>query len=350
MLCSLRLAPQKAQISLRWKDFGSTKCWGEIGMIVRITNVTQRRSFSGRNGTVRGTSYIPMLQEMPTAEQTEAAEDRIRMANRKSPMAAAGALETVKYFLTALLLAISKAGLSLAGDSWAIGTTTYTDAKATFYGGPDAYGTMYGACGYSNPFALGYGAQTTALSTPLFNQGLTCGACFEIRCKISASAYAKQWCYASNPSIIITATNLCPPGSYGGWCDPPKPHFDLAYAAFTRLANQAAGVIPIEYRRTFCRKSGGIKFTMNGNPYWNLVLVHNVADRGNVHWMQIKGSRTGFMGMRQNWGQNWESYSQLLGQDITFTVTLGNGRTVTFWNAVGSKWWFGQTWQSSYNF
>ncbi|KAL2644350.1 hypothetical protein R1flu_011937 [Riccia fluitans] len=320
---------------------------------------------------------------MASAEEWETAEEqsqRESMANRKLPspvtaatdeakepalegyaslgscsekndrMMASNAKRTVKIFLTAVLLTISKAGFSIALDTRAIGTTTYMDAKATFYGGNDASGTMNGGCGYANPFTLGYGAQTSALSTPLFNRGLTCGACFELRCKISASAYAKKWCYASNPSIIVTATNLCPPGSYGGWCDPPKLHFDLAYPAFTRLANEVAGVIPIQYRRASCRKSGGMKFSMNGNPYWNLVLVHNVAGGGNVHGMQIKGSRTSFMTMRQNWGQNWESYSQLVGQAITFRVMLGNGRTATFWNVVGSGWRFGQTWQASYNF
>ncbi|KAG6550928.1 hypothetical protein Mapa_007543 [Marchantia paleacea] len=257
---------------------------------------------------------------------------------------------SVCIVLATILVAISNGVLSKAGDSRIVATTTFMDAKATYYGGNDASGTMNGGCGYANPFALGYGDQTTALSTALWNKGLTCGACFEIRCKISATAYAKKWCYPKAGSIKITATNLCPPGSHGGWCDPPKSHFDLAYAAFTRLANFQAGVIPIQYRRTPCQKTGGIKFSMNGNPYWNLVLVHNVAGGGNVHAMQIKGSRTGFMQMKQNWGQNWEAYCNLVGQSVTFKVTLGNGRTVTFWNAVSSNWKFGQTYQAKYNF
>lgn len=101
-----------------------------------------------------------------------------------------------------------------------------------------------GACGYGNLYSLGYGTASTALSNGLFNNGLSCGACYTIECKLEGS----KWCYPGK-SITVTATNACPPGSEGGWCDPPRLHFDLSYPMFQTLAQPVGGVIPVKYKR-----------------------------------------------------------------------------------------------------
>ncbi|XWS58479.1 hypothetical protein CRYUN_Cryun08bG0037600 [Craigia yunnanensis] len=158
----------------------------------------------------------------------------------------------------------------------------WSNAHATFYGGDDASRTIGGACGYGNLYSQGYGTSTTALSTALFNKGLTCGVCFEIKC---------------------VADNM--------W--------------------------------VACKKSGGIRFSINGHSYFNLVLITNVGGAGDAVSVSIKGSRTGWQVMSRNWGQNWQSNSYMNGQTLSFKVTTSDGRSVISNDVAPPNWAFGQT-------
>ncbi|XP_028789972.1 expansin-A9-like [Neltuma alba] len=212
-------------------------------------------------------------------------------------------------------------------------------AQATFYeGSSTSYG---GACGYDDVARQGY-VDTAAVSSAMFNEGQKCGACYEIRCVDSP-----QWCKPGQPVVEVTATNLCPPGSDGGWCNPPKEHFDLAKSSFTKIATDfKAGVVPVEYRRVPCKKTGGIKLKITGNPYYNAVSLWNVGGAGDVVGVQVKSGNSEWKEMKREWGQKWVLHDKLVGGDLSFRVQTSDGQAVTSSSVCPRDWEFGQTYEA----
>lgn len=101
----------------------------------------------------------------------------------------------------------------------------------------------------------------------------------------------------------------------------------------------------LDLNRVKCERSGGLRFTITGNSHFYQVLVTNVGSDGEVMSVKVKGSKTGWIPMARNWGQNWQCNVNLKGQPLSFEVTTSDKIMLTAYNVAPANWQFGQTFE-----
>ncbi|XP_057955424.1 expansin-A12 [Malania oleifera] len=263
----------------------------------------------------------------------------------------AAVINIVSSLLFVGVALISRSNGEVGGGGWLNG-------HATFYGANQSPATLGGACGYDNTMHAGFGVNTAAVSSALFRGGEACCACYQVMCNYRVDP---KWCHR-RAVVTITATNFCPPNNNGGWCNPPLQHLDMSMPAFLRIARLGnEGIVPVLYRRVACKRRGGVYFTLKGQSNFNMVMISNVGGSGDVKaaWVKL-GSRmkrsssaaaaAAWVAMHRNWGANWQSSMDLRNQNLSFKLTLIDGKTLEFFNVVPSTWRFGQTYTSQTQF
>ncbi|CAA0831509.1 Expansin-A7 [Striga hermonthica] len=231
-------------------------------------------------------------------------------------------IRSLGFFLAVAAMAVRQA-MAVVYSSPVFCATPWQPTHATFYGDETASETMGGACGYGNLFSNGYGTDTAALSSVLFNNGFGCGQCFQIKCD----------------------------SNNGGWCNPPRTHFDMAKPVFMKIAQWKAGIMPVMFRIVPCVRQGGLRFSFQGNGYWLLVYVMNVGGGGDMASMWVKGTKTGWISMSHNWGASYQVFANLGGQALSFKITsYTSHETIVAYNVALATWQAGITYSTNVNF
>ncbi|KAI4339475.1 hypothetical protein MLD38_024417 [Melastoma candidum] len=195
----------------------------------------------------------------------------------------AGLLQAMGFLLLVLLLLKPCNSYVLSEDEWQSATATHSKEAE---GGSLITG---GACGYGDLHKSSYGKYSAGLSTMLFNRGSACGACFEVRCVDHI-----RWCLPGSPSVVLTATDFCPPNyglssAYGGWCNFPQKHFEMSETAFSKIAVGKADFVPVQYRRVSCLRAGGLRFTDPTKNYQKRYL-NDSANKEHIDSKAFKSS------------------------------------------------------------
>ncbi|EFJ20137.1 hypothetical protein SELMODRAFT_36179, partial [Selaginella moellendorffii] len=190
--------------------------------------------------------------------------------------------------------------------------------RGTWYGPPLGTGTNTGACGYGELEGTPYDSNIVAIGSETFNNGLGCGACFEVRC-------VNDTICREEPTTVVVVTDECP--------ECPADQLDFSGTAFESLAIEgqgdalrARGIISIEYRRKSCDFAANITFEVvpGSNEFWIAFVVKYVPGYGALQSVEVQssGSNT-WENAAHLWGAVWQIDGPLTTPTSVRVTTVG---------------------------
>eukprot|EP01084_Bolivina_argentea_P186230 321041_1 len=203
------------------------------------------------------------------------------------------------------------------------------------------------ACGYlsvadylsthTSSFPFGYVAAVGTVPNGsqhenLFNNGVGCGACYEIKCD-GGSFVGNQQCICNSQTVVVQAIDLSAENS--------EPHFDMSFEAFDIVAGSECGRISIQYRQVACEFNNNIYITTDNNDEWSYYLnFYNVAGNGKLCSVELKSYQSNTWMQCTNIGSKWKCDDAALEPTklpLSFRIAdcVGNKITVT---DVVTKW------------
>ncbi|KAL0021906.1 hypothetical protein WJX79_002021 [Trebouxia sp. C0005] len=182
--------------------------------------------------------------------------------------------------------------------------------------GSPSYGTSDGSCGYGDLSKTAYPFwSVAALSTQnqfyLAGPANGCGECFEIQCLNSGGQFAGRC--NSDPALT-----------------------------FNKIAPMLNGRIDIQYRRVECTPPVPVKVQIDGNSGtggWLRLAVTTNGGSGGVKTVQVKGPNSGWQGLSNTFGAEWELPNQP-SLPIDLHIISDSGQEITAYGVITTS---GQT-------
>lgn len=239
-------------------------------------------------------------------------------------------LQFVFNFLVATLLLLECVGNAApCGDC-------FTQSRAAFYPNSDDKGTETGRCGYGT-FGATINNGDVSAASDLYQDGLGCGSCYQVRCTNS------KYCSDKGVTVVIT--------------DQGSSHntdFILSRRAFGRMAqNEDAaasllefGVTDIEYRRVSCsyaNKNITIKIDeSSSNPHYLAFVIWYQQGMKDITAVQLCETQSyACKLLDRNYGAVWTTTSPPSGPlsvRMLFSDEIGDETWIVPVNDIPSNW------------